>query len=284
MGFIWSSLDESHDRLKKRVFVVAGYIARQEEWTEIERHWLRRLDRDGLNYFSTSECSYLTGEFRRFRQYPKPKGKELANAVRDDLQLIMRSSSTMGLGLGIKLSDYRAIRKSARARKALRPDPYQFGYQMTMILIAGKCLDELRNLETVAFLCDADDRAVNVKGAYDQLKSSNPHCETWMGSLSHMDNEKSPALQAADLLAGRSKDYLVECLGKTKEEIASIRERYREHIIGRNVGIWQMDRRSLNLVVDANVMKRGKPSIYSTVHGTLFDDITTPPDSVNPSK
>jgi hypothetical protein len=278
MGFLWSSLDESSDRLKRKTFVVAGYLARQDEWTDIERHWLRRLEQEcdpsPMKYFSTSECNYLTGEFRRFRKFPKPKGREAANAVRNDLQMIMRSSSTIGLGLGIKLSEYRAIRKSSRARKALAADPYKFSYQMTMILIAGKCADMLPSTETIAFLCDNHNLATNVKDAYDKLKSSNPHCGSCMGSLTHMDNETSPALQAADLLAGRIKDYLIECQ-ENPQSAVQIKEKYRG-IIGKNVNLWKMDKRSLNMVVDANVLKNGKPSIYSTSQLHMLDELDNP--------
>src|SRR5437667_8497211 len=114
MGFIWLSLDESSDRLRRKVFVVAGYLARQAAWTEIERQWTLRLeqecDPEPMRYFSTSECMYLTGEFRRFRdpeKYPKPKGRQAADTIRDDLQKIMRVSDEMGFALGINLKDYR---------------------------------------------------------------------------------------------------------------------------------------------------------------------------------
>jgi hypothetical protein len=118
MGFIWSNLDESSDRLRRKVFVVAGYLARQAAWAEIERQWLLRLeqecDPEPMRYFSSNEYLYLTGEFKRFRdpdRYPKPKGREAAKVVRDDLQQIMRASDAMGFGLGVNLKDYRDIRK-----------------------------------------------------------------------------------------------------------------------------------------------------------------------------
>src|SRR5712692_9425201 len=103
MGFVWTGLDESSDREQRKVFVVAGYLARQEAWTEIERQWMRRLeqecDPEPMRYFSSSECMSLSGEFRRFRdpiKYPKPKGRQAANAIRDDLQQILRVANAVG--------------------------------------------------------------------------------------------------------------------------------------------------------------------------------------------
>ena len=46
MGFIWSVLDESSDRLQRKAFVVAGYLARQAAWADIERFWSRRLEQE----------------------------------------------------------------------------------------------------------------------------------------------------------------------------------------------------------------------------------------------
>jgi hypothetical protein len=280
MGFLWSALDESSDRAKRKMFVVAGYLARQAAWTDIERYWMLRLERESdpepMKYFSTHECMYLTGEFKRFRdpiKYPKPKGRVAADAVRDDLNAILRSASAMGFGLGVNLKDYRDVRKSSRARKALGPDPYEQTYLMMMIVIAGECEDQMAGkaaTETVAFLCDTHERSTNIKAVYDKLLNNNPACAPWMGSLTYMDNKKSPAIQAADLLAGRCKDFLVECLNDSSDD-ARI-ERWKP-VLGRNVGILCMDKRSLQLVVEANVLRKGKPSIYSTQQPSLFKDL-----------
>ncbi len=280
MGFIWTALDESSDRAQRQMFVVAGYLARQEAWTEIERQWRLRLEQESdpepMKYFSTHECMYLTGEFRRFRdpiRYPKPKGKIAANAVKDDLQGILRSASAIGFGLGVNLKDYRAVRKSSRARKALGPNPYEQTYLMMMIVVVGECEDQMpgrAGIETVAFLCDEHSRSTNVEGVYDKLQDRNPVCARWMGSLTYMDNEKSPALQAADLLAGGCKEFLIEYVKNPKDE--ALQDTYKP-ILGRNVGIRCMDKKSLALLVDANVLRDGKPSIYSTQQLGMFKDL-----------
>jgi hypothetical protein len=278
MGFIWIGLDQSSDRLQRQVFVVAGYLARQEEWTDIERHWMRRLDQESMRYFSNHECMYLTGEFRRFRdpvKYPKPQGRLAANAIRDDLQGILMASSAIGFGLGVDLKQYRAVRRSSRARKAIGPNPYEQIYLTMMIVVAGECEDQMpgrAGSEVVAYLCDEHDRSVNVKAVYDNLKENNPVCAEWMGSLSYMDNERSPALQAGDLLAGRCKEFLLEYTRNPDDK--SLVGKYKL-ILGRNVGIKCIDKASLKLMVDANVLKTGKPSIYSTRQLGLFKDLIT---------
>jgi hypothetical protein len=278
MGFIWIGLDESSDRLQRHVFVVAGYLARQEEWTDIERHWMRRLDQESMRYFSNHECMYLTREFRRFRdlvKYPKPQGRLAANAIRDDLQGILRASSAIGFALGVDMKQYRAVRRSSRARKAIGPNPYEQIYLTMMIVVAGECEDQMPGKagnEVLAYLCDEHDRSANVKAIYDNLKENNPVCAKWMGSLSYMDNERSPALQAGDFLAGRCKEFLLEYIRNPDDK--SLLGRYKP-ILGRNVGIKCIDKGSLKLMVDANVLKKWKPSIDSTQQLGLFKDLIT---------
>jgi hypothetical protein len=145
-----------------------------------------------------------------------------------------------------------------------------------MICIAGDFQEQLPhrvNVETVAYLCDEHDRSVNVKAVYDKLKENNPTCAPWMGSLSYMDNERSPALQAADLLSGRSKEFLIESIENLRKEPQEAIVARWNPILGRNVGIRCMDRRSLKLTIDANVPKNGKLSIYSTQQPSLFKDL-----------
>lgn len=284
MGFLWASLDESADRQRRKVFVVAGYLARQASWTEIERQWMLRLEQEcdpqPMKYFSSNECICLNGEFRRFRKYPAAKGRQAADAVRDDLRQILRSADAVGFGMGVNMKDYRAVRRSSRARLTLHTDPYEQTYVTMLINIAAACQDDmphLVNMETVAFLCDEHDRAVNVKNVYDKLKASNPRCEPWMGSLAFMDNEKSPAIQAADLLASGCRQFLVETIDHPGQEAhARLLEQWKP-ILGRNVGIKCMDKRSLSLCVDANVPRKGtgKLSIYSTQQPSLFGNLLT---------
>ncbi len=214
----------------------------------------------------------FAGEFARFRdktKYPRPQGRAAADKIRDDLQDILKRAHASGFALGVLLRDYRAIRKSSRARTLVGTDPYEQTYAMTMICIAGNLEDEMPSREVVAFLCDEHDKAVNVRNIYDELKRQNPICGQWMGSLSHMDNEKSPALQAADLLAAQCKDLLVEMIiGPDKREL---QDTFKSRV-GGNVGIKYLDKKALKLLVDANLLRDGKPSVYSTQQLTFFKD------------
>jgi hypothetical protein len=213
MGFLFAALDESRDRKGEHIFVVAGWVSRQKEWQDIESKWMRRLEREDdpepMKYYSEKEFRALNGQFERFRKYPAPKGREAARRIRDDLSDILCKSKVAGFGLGVLLKDYRDIRKSVRARKVLLPDPYIQAYQQIMILVAAKVKEQLPN-DWVAFLCDEHNKFTDIKAIYDELKNVNPVCGSCMGSVNYMEDEQSPALQAADLLAAVCKDDFLE--------------------------------------------------------------------------
>lgn len=281
MGFMWTAFDESSDKEQEHVFVVGGYLARQREWTEIERLWMARLEQEKdphpMKYFSSNECMFLDGEFKRFRdpfKYPKPKGREAATKIREDLLGIMKNARAGGFALGLPLKTYRSMRKSARARRVLDADPFVHMYTMAMIIVAGKLEDEFKEglfpiRETVAYLCDSHQKSADIKGLYDELKRQNPVCAQWMGSLTYMDNRLSPALQTADLLAAETKHVLATTFAR--ETDASFRKKAQARL-GGNVGVKYFDKKTLGMLVDANLLTNGKPSVYSTQQLKLETD------------
>jgi hypothetical protein len=278
MAFLFSSFDESADKHREHVFVVAGWLGYQSEWWDIESKWVRRLERednpDPMKYYSDKEWRSLTGQFARFRdpnKYPRPKGRDAANKIRDDLSAILRTSPIAGFGLGILLKDYRAVRRSTRARKVLPSDPYIQAYQQIMVLVAAK-LQEEKPSDWVAFLCDKHDKSADVKALYSEFKKMNPICGTCMGSLNYMEDEESPALQAADLLAGICKDDFLERI--TKPDATRARDDLKQRFGGRiEMSYW--NKTFMELLVNANLLRQGKPSIGSTQQLTLYADLLT---------
>ncbi len=281
MAFFWASIDESADRERKYAYVVTGLLSRQDLWTEFERLWNRRLHKDSLDYFKTSEHRDLSGEFKRFKDrdaFPRPSGRVAADNVRDDLSLMIRSSRMMGVSLAIDLRDYRAVRKSSRSRIVLPSNPYRFAYQMLMIYIAGELSKKIKSPGPIAFLCDSDNNSNLIKKTYDRLREDNPGCNPFMGSITFKDDKKVPAIQAADLIAGFSRKYAV---GKLKgEDSAALSKEFRKQV-GRYIEIGILDKKFFKLVAEANLLANGKPSIRSTKQLGLFHDILKgeyPPD------
>lgn len=280
--FAWSSLDESSDRKQRDAFVVAGLVMAQPAWTELERAWDRMVTDRGIGHFKTSEFRGLRGGFAKFHdgtKYPKPTGRAAAQEIFDDLALLIRSNKhwSLGLAVGLNLSDYRALRKSSRVRRLFPRNPYRFVYHTIMVMLA-MMVGEFKESEPIAFLCDEHSLAKDLSNTYAALKESNPHAARFMGSLTFTKDELSPALQVADLIVGEYKDYFVRRV-KGKATAHSEYSEFMEAMKG-PMGIFYLDKRVLSDMARANMLIDGKPSIRSLRHAKLFPDLlkrrTTP--------
>src|ERR1700687_518076 len=58
-------MDDSADHGRKKVFSVGGFVGESDDWFDVERYWERALKREKIDYFRTSDCVNLEGEFRK---------------------------------------------------------------------------------------------------------------------------------------------------------------------------------------------------------------------------
>jgi len=272
--FVWAALDESTDRFQKHAYVVAGLLSAQQNWSNIERAWNKRLARDGLKYFKTSEYLLLKGEFAKFKDkylYPHPAGREAAKEIFSDLALILKSENHIGLSIALNLADYRKVRKGVRAQKILPVNPYRLMYQIAMVAIAVH-MSQCENPQMIAFLCDEHSKAKQLADSYSSIKEANPHAAEYMGSLTFGNDSQWAAIQAADLVAGVSKDYFVKYFdGKILDEVVATQKLQAE--IGTHIGFSYIDEIALKKLVGGNILHRGRPSIRSTKQAVLFNDL-----------
>jgi hypothetical protein len=272
--FIWTALDESADRLQRHAYVVAGLLTTGENWFKIESAWNKRLAKDGLTYFKTNEYRGLKGQFAKFRDqklYPPPAGRKAAQELLFDLELILKSEDLIGLCIALNLSDYRRIRKSAKARKLLPPNPYRLAYETAMVAIATR-ISQSDYPRIIAFLFDEHSKATQLVNGYSSLKAANPNAATWMGSLTIGKDSEWAAIQAADLVAGICKDYFVKYFsGLIVDEMTAAQQLKAE--IGNHVAPLYIDEVALKKIIRGNLLHNGRPSIRSTKQTTLFHDL-----------
>jgi hypothetical protein len=272
--FVWTALDESADRLQKHAYTVAALLTTQENWFKIERAWNKRLAKEGLAYFKTSEYRGLKGQFSKFRDpklYPPPAGRKAAQEILFDLELILKSEDLIGLCVALNLSDYRRIRKSARARKLLPANPYRLAYETAMVAIATR-VSQSDYPRVIAFLFDEHSKATQLVNGYSSLKAANPNAATCMGSLTIAKDSEWAAIQAADLVAGICKDYFVKSFaGLIVDEKAAAQQLKAE--VGNHVSPFYIDEVALTKIIRGNLLHNGRPSIRSTKQATLFDDL-----------
>jgi hypothetical protein len=201
------SLDESSDEKSERVFAVGGFIAPNLlAWSEAERLWQLRLEKDGLAYFRSADCQNVHGPFEKFRANRKslaPAERQKVDSIRSDLIQVIITCGLMGFSFGLLMADYNELRSSSKdTARVLGDVPYHLAYQLAMTH-SGQILNET-NLqhEILGFVCDEHEKyASHAKTTYDELRIKNPQVAEYMGSLTYVDDKKSPAVQMADLMS-----------------------------------------------------------------------------------
>jgi hypothetical protein len=272
--FVWTALDESADKLQKHAYIVAGILTAQSNWSRIERAWNKRLAKDGLAYFKTSEYRRLKGEFAKFSDenvYPKPEGRNAAREIFSDLSLILKSENHVGLALALNLSDYRKVLRSKRARKILPSNPYRLMYQTSMIAMALH-IGHSEHPEVIAFLCDEHSKGSQLANSYASLKKANPNAAEYMGSLTFGSDVQWAPIQVADMVAGICKDYFVEYFsGRIPDEMKALQKVKSE--IGTHIQLSYLDEVALRRIVDGNLLNEGRPSLRSPRQEKLFSNL-----------
>ena|ERR1035441_9940701 len=90
MAMIYSAyIDDSADSKRERVIIASAIIGDKIRWGIFEELWRERLDRDGIEYFKSSHCENLNGQFHKFRDFGIEEGKRRAALIRDDLDKIV---------------------------------------------------------------------------------------------------------------------------------------------------------------------------------------------------
>ena len=217
-------LDESSDQKSERVFAVGGFIAPNLPlWSEAERLWQIQLDKTRLSYFRSADCQNVHGPFEKFRANKNaltPAERQTVDSIRSELIQVILKCGLMGFAFGLLMADYTEVKnQSAEAARVLGDVPYHLAYQVAMTH-AGLILHET-NLqhEILGFVCDEHENyASHAKATYDQLRVKNPRVANNLGSLTYMDDKKSPAIPMADLMAYEAMHKSVRWIERIAED------------------------------------------------------------------
>lgn len=210
-------IDDSADERREDVVTAGAVIATQGQWNTVRREWQKRLQRDGLRYFRSTEYYSFKGEFSRYRdhiKYAAPKGSEAAKALRDDLEIILRDSHVIGMGVAIPIKLYNEFRATVPgADRKFLPDAFASAMQLLMLECAYSVRDELPGADNrIGFVSDDSSRAGFYAQVYADFRAKNSDIGSMMGGLVHLNDKLHPPLQAADMLASLTKEHALPCL------------------------------------------------------------------------
>jgi Protein of unknown function (DUF3800) len=198
-------LDDSKDQNQSKLMVAAGFFGNQDDWKSLRIAWSGALKKHGLEYFKSSEYNHLNGQFDRFRKdpnYPKPKGREAAHAIRSELQAILRNHPRIfSTGICIPLDDYAKVCARPEAAKVFKSNtPYHRALEAVMFETV-QMVRSIPGRNAVAFVHDDGQDFDELHALYQRFKIKNPKTARFLGGFQSLNDKEHPPLQLADMIA-----------------------------------------------------------------------------------
>lgn len=198
-------LDDSADGTRQKYVIAAGLIGDNDKWNSFRRRWKRvREQPPKIKWFHSKEWMSLTGQFFQFCdnvKYPKPKGREAANAKREALKRVIESSGLVAVGVAVLVEDFNLVTAAdPRAAEYLGKDPYD-GALQSLVFECARALESKVPGSYISYVSDDSDKAEHYTAVYTGFKQKNPKIARMMRGLAHLDDKIWPGLQAADLVA-----------------------------------------------------------------------------------
>lgn len=231
-NIFFTTLDESADQKRERVFVAVAVGQRVPSWGDVEKQWMDRIGRDNIKYFSSTECRALEGEFRKFKTnaYPPPTGREAATKIRSDLETIFLSSHLIGFATAIHMPEYLEVIKQYRAARIFfETDPHVYAYYSLMHQVTRVVRRKAKDC-AVAFIYDESTYSEKVRDAFRALKQTHPVVSQSMATFAPLDDKVTPALQVADLVAHKIKDAVEQWFSRGGSHYIQLSKEWRQHI------------------------------------------------------
>lgn len=223
-----AALDETADKKQEKIFVAAGFVAREEFWTKFETEWLSKLHASGLNHYKTSEWKNLTGQFSKFSG--SVAGRKSADAIRSDLEKIILSSHLIAFALGVIMEDYKKVlREVPSAKRFYEDDPTITSFYHLMDAINRTVRKKAKGC-SVAFVHDESSQSKKIFHAFDALKITHPIAGKTLTTFAPLDDTKHPPLQATDLFAEVAKNIFSEWLARGRPRYVAVPKEWRQHI------------------------------------------------------
>lgn len=197
-------LDDSGHK-SERLIVSAGFCAQRVAWLAFEQDWKRVLNSHGLEYFKSSECNHVSGQFRKLRKgkYAQIEERHAARSIRADfLNVVARHRGIVGVGVVVEMEPYQKLAMLSEARDVLPRDPYKAALSSVMFETVKRVRSRDRNC-MVHFTHDHGDDE-NLSACYREFLKMNPKTAKHLGGMGFGDDKRIVNLQLADLIANHT--------------------------------------------------------------------------------
>lgn len=234
--------------------VSAGFYAGRDDWESFRIDWKKVLNAHDLDYFKSSECHCVNGQFQHFRKsgkpYPTQEEKDKAREVRAELQSVLSQHSAIrGIGVAVQLEDYRRMAALPEANDILPKDPYKAALSSVMFETV-KHMRGRAGHNMIAFVHDQGDDFDELRDCYVAFRKMNNKTARFIGGFQQMNDKTTTALQAADLVANHTTFLMGQKLD-SKDAVIEMRENLSR------LGYW--DEKYIAAVLKNGLLRRGKP-------------------------
>lgn len=222
VGIYKCFMDDSKDANQSQMFVCAGWVGERTDWLHFIPRWNKRLAKDGLDYYKTSEYKMLTGQFAVFRRFPKPYGRSAASALRQDLLSIIKDYANIRwVGTCVPMDEWNAVASRPEAVGILE-HPYRRAIESvwTQTVWRGFIKSKPHRNSRIAFVHDDGPDLPELVMLYSAFKILNPKTAKYLVGFSGLCDKDVAPLQAADLVANHTLELGLKWMqnGKTVNE------------------------------------------------------------------
>lgn len=204
-------IDDSADSRRERLIVAGAIIGKKQDWNILNQRWNARLKEDELQYFKSSHCETLNGQFHKFRALGMDEGKRRAAKVRDDLDAIISRAPVTALGVTLSVPFHKIMYSDPAKFGEIPSVPYRLAFQQVLAECA-KAMILLGRGNVITFGHDDGDDFHVLFDLCKEFKKRNPRYAKLMADFVPLDDKLHPPVQAADVAAWVTFRFAQACL------------------------------------------------------------------------
>jgi hypothetical protein len=194
-------LDDSKDKRQEIAYVCAGFYGTEEVWRLFDKAWRKQLRAEGIDYFKSSECNSLSGQFEKWKNLHAPLGHQAAQLIKQRLkQVALRFRGLHGVGVALPVEEHEAVLKHENASQVF-PEQHMYHRVFEVALLAATKEACVRPRDLMVFVHDDGPDFGQLLAIFKDFKGKNPNAGKLMTAFFPMDDKDTSALQLADMFA-----------------------------------------------------------------------------------
>jgi uncharacterized protein DUF3800 len=215
----YAYFDESSDGKEEKIYVVAGFLGRFEQWSKIEWRWRERLDKYHIKYYHAVEAEFARKQFEKppYRTDHKANLNQeqfrLLEDARADFLSVLTSGFVTGLSIGIPMAAFNAVANTPETQEKFGNSPYYYCSHLAMRRALHGIRFELGSKELIKFTFDRHEQhGPEMVRVHEEFRARDFY-RSQIGTLDFGDKADCIPLQVADTLAYETRKFFESRMG-----------------------------------------------------------------------